>query len=141
MALRSAHTLLHRCIGRGPAILISRAVVSHPTRITCATRSSNGSRSPTRGTIESARPARVLCFLRSAADWSHYSNCQFGGSAMRTTILAYVLAFMGLVTIAVGVRDLFAKETARARLRYYAMAIGIISGGLAMGGLALATRD
>jgi hypothetical protein len=59
---------------------------------------------------------------------------------MRTTILAYVLAFMGLVTIAVGVWDLFAKETARARLRYYAMAIGMISGGLAMGGLAQALR-
>ena len=59
---------------------------------------------------------------------------------MRTTILAYVLAFMGLVTIAVGVWDLFVKETARARLRYYAMAIGMISGGLAMGGLAQALR-
>ena len=59
---------------------------------------------------------------------------------MRTTILAYVVALMGLVTIAAGVWDLFAKETARARLRYYAMAIGMISGGLAMGGLAQALR-
>jgi hypothetical protein len=41
---------------------------------------------------------------------------------MRTTILAYVIAFMGLVTIAVGVWDLFTEEAARARLRYYATA-------------------
>ena len=66
--------------------------------------------------------------------------CQFGGPAMRTTILAYVLAFMGLVTIAVGVWDIFTKKTAGAHLRYYAMAIGMISGGLAMGGLAQALR-
>jgi hypothetical protein len=59
---------------------------------------------------------------------------------MRTTILAYVIAFMGLVTIAAGAWDLFTEETARARLRYYAMAIAMISGGLAMGGLAQALR-
>ena len=35
---------------------------------------------------------------------------------MRTTILAYVIAFMGLVTIAVGVWDLFTAERARARV-------------------------
>ena len=59
---------------------------------------------------------------------------------MRTTVLAYLIAFMGLVTIAVGVWDLFVKETARAQLRYYALAIGMISGGLALGGLAQALR-
>jgi hypothetical protein len=47
---------------------------------------------------------------------------------------------MGLVTIAVGVWDLFTEEAARARLRYYAMAIAMISGGLALGGLAQALR-
>jgi hypothetical protein len=59
---------------------------------------------------------------------------------MRTTILAYVIAFMGLVTIAVGVWGLFTEETARARLRHYAMAIAMISGGLALAGLAQALR-
>ena len=59
---------------------------------------------------------------------------------MRTTILAYVIAFMGLVTIAVGVWGLFTEEAARARLRNYAMAIAMISGGLALGGLAQALR-
>jgi hypothetical protein len=59
---------------------------------------------------------------------------------MRTTILAYVIAFMGLVTIAVGVWGLFIEEAARARLRHYAMAIAMISGGLALGGLAQALR-
>ena len=59
---------------------------------------------------------------------------------MRTTILAYVVAFMGLVTITVRVWDLFTEETTRARLRRYAMTIGMISGGLAMGAIAQALR-
>jgi hypothetical protein len=59
---------------------------------------------------------------------------------MRTTILVYVLAFMGLIAIAVGVSDLFSNETTRARLRSYAFAIGMISGGLAMAGVAQALR-
>jgi hypothetical protein len=56
---------------------------------------------------------------------------------MRTTILAYVIAFMGLVTIAVGVWDLFTAEGARARVT---VAIGMLSGGLTMVGLAQALR-
>jgi hypothetical protein len=56
---------------------------------------------------------------------------------MRTTILAYVIAFMGLVTIAVGVWDLFTAERARARVT---VAIGMLSGGLTMVGLAQALR-
>jgi hypothetical protein len=57
---------------------------------------------------------------------------------MLTTILAYVIAFMGLVMIGGGVWGLFmsVSGTVRVPLRYYAMAIGMISGGLAMGGLA-----
>ena len=50
---------------------------------------------------------------------------------MRTTVLAYLIALMGLVMVIVGVWDLFAKESARAQLRYYALTIGLISGGLA----------
>jgi hypothetical protein len=63
-----------------------------------------------------------------------------GGSAMRTTILAYVIALAGLVIIAAGAWDLFTKGTASARLRHYAIAILMISGGLAMCGLAQALR-
>jgi hypothetical protein len=62
---------------------------------------------------------------------------------MRTTILAYLIALMGLVIIAVGVWGLLmlvAEKTVRVPLRYYAMALGMISGGLAMGGLAQALR-
>ena len=59
---------------------------------------------------------------------------------MRTTILAYVIALAGLVMIAAGAWDLFTKGTASARLRHYALAIGMICGGLAMGGLAQALR-
>jgi hypothetical protein len=61
-------------------------------------------------------------------------------SAMRSTILAYVIALAGLVMIAAGAWDLFTKGTASARLRHYAIAIGMICGGLAMGGLAQALR-
>jgi hypothetical protein len=59
---------------------------------------------------------------------------------MRTTVLAYLIALMGLLMIIVGVWDIFAKESARAQLRYYALAMGMISGGLALGGLAQALR-
>jgi hypothetical protein len=61
---------------------------------------------------------------------------------MRTTILAYAIAFMGLIMIAGGVSGLFLlfKTRVRPPLRYFAMAIGMISGGIAMGGLAQALR-
>jgi hypothetical protein len=64
-------------------------------------------------------------------------------SAMRTTILAYVIAFMGLLVIAAGAWGLcvlVVEKTVRVPLRYYAIAIGMMSGGLGMGGLAQALR-
>jgi hypothetical protein len=72
------------------------------------------------------------------------SFLRFGkrGTAMRTTILAYAIAFMGLIMIVGGVWGLFllVKSTVRPPLRYFAMAIGMTSGGLAMVGLAQALR-
>ena len=61
---------------------------------------------------------------------------------MRTTILAYAIAFMGLIMIGGGVWALFllVKTRVRPPLRYFAMAIAMISGGIAMGGLAQALR-
>ena len=61
---------------------------------------------------------------------------------MRTAILAYAIAFMGLIMIGGGVWGLFllVKTSVRPPLRYFAMAIGMISGGIAMGGLAQALR-
>ena len=61
---------------------------------------------------------------------------------MRTTILAYAIAFMGFIMIGGGVWGLFLliKMSVRPPLRYFAMAIGMISGGIAMGGLAQALR-
>ena len=61
---------------------------------------------------------------------------------MRTTILAYAIAFMGLIMIGGGMWGLFllVKTSVRPPLRYFAMAIGMISGGIAMGGLAQALR-
>jgi hypothetical protein len=57
---------------------------------------------------------------------------------MRTTILAYAIAFMGLIVGGVWGLFLLVKSTVRPPLRYFAMAIGMISGGIAMGGLAQA---
>jgi hypothetical protein len=62
---------------------------------------------------------------------------------MRTTILAYVMAVVGLITIIAGTWALLLLSTAampRVPLRYYAMAIGMVSGGLGMVGLAQALR-
>ncbi len=60
-----------------------------------------------------------------------------------TTILAYVIAFVGLLMIVAGVWGFFILVTAttpRVPLRYYAIDLGMISGGLGMVGLAQALR-
>ena len=72
---------------------------------------------------------------------------------MRTTVLAYAIALVGLITMALGIWGLFVlvfermrvRLRARSRvltpaLRYYAVAIGMISGGLGLIGLAQALR-
>jgi len=61
---------------------------------------------------------------------------------MRTTILAYVIAFLGLIMIAGGIWGLFdlIRQTVRIPLRYYAIVIGMMCGGFAMIGLAQALR-
>jgi hypothetical protein len=61
---------------------------------------------------------------------------------MRTTILAYFIACLGLVMIAGGIWGLFDlfRQAVRIPMRYYAMAIGMICGGFAMVGLAQAMR-
>lgn len=60
---------------------------------------------------------------------------------MRTTILAYVIAFAGLVTLGLGIGSLAVLVSERAvPVRHYAAAIGMISGGLGLGGLAQALR-
>jgi hypothetical protein len=70
-------------------------------------------------------------------------NCGHEGRlTMRTTILAYVIAFLGLIMIGSGIWGLFMLFTEEHRVpqRYYAMAIGMICGGFAMGGIAQALR-
>ncbi len=60
-----------------------------------------------------------------------------------TTVLAYVIAFVGLLMSIAGVWGFFILITAtipRVPLRYYAIDIGMISGGLGMLGLAQALR-
>jgi len=59
-----------------------------------------------------------------------------------TTILAYVIAFLGLVMIASGVWGCFylLGQARPVPIRYYAMVIGMICAGFAMEGIAQALR-
>ena len=59
---------------------------------------------------------------------------------MRTTILAYVIAVLGFLMIVGGACSFFDLWNERAPLRHYAMTIGMIWGGAAMGGIAQALR-
>jgi hypothetical protein len=62
---------------------------------------------------------------------------------MRTTILAYVIAILGLIVIIAGAWGLYILLTAnmpRVPLRYFAMAIAMISGGFLMLGSAQGLR-
>jgi hypothetical protein len=67
-----------------------------------------------------------------------------GGTDMRTTILAYVIAFLGLLMIGGGIWDLLDLLRHRARtqipIRHYGMAIGTICVGVGIGGIAQALR-
>jgi hypothetical protein len=66
-----------------------------------------------------------------------------GGLAMPTTILAYVIAIVGLVLIVAGARDIYLlhnEETFEVTLSDYETPIRTIAGGLAMIGLAQALR-
>jgi len=66
------------------------------------------------------------------------------GLAMRTTILAYVIAFVGLAMIAAGAWGFFLLNDAGPEVEVvlsdYAIAIELIGGGLGMIGLAQALR-
>ena len=65
---------------------------------------------------------------------------------MSTTVLAYLILFMGFITFLVGafgVLMLIFEEmgkTERVPFRYYAMVIGLISGGLGMIGIGQGLR-
>jgi hypothetical protein len=59
---------------------------------------------------------------------------------MRTTILAYVIAVLGFVTICGGLYSFFDLWNARATLRHYTITIGMICGGFGLGGIAQALR-
>ena len=63
---------------------------------------------------------------------------------MYTTILAYVIAFLGLVMIGTGgwglVYLLSVGEDRAPPLRYYAMMIAMICGGFGLGGIAQGLR-
>jgi hypothetical protein len=66
-----------------------------------------------------------------------------GGLAMRTTILAYVIAIVGLALIVAGAWDIYVlynEQTFEVTLSDYGAAIRTISGGLIMVGLAQALR-
>jgi hypothetical protein len=79
--------------------------------------------------------------LQSEKRKGNYLVSGNGGADMRTTILAYVIAVLGLVMICGGVYSFFDLWNARAPLRHYAITIGMICGGFAMGGIAQALRQ
>jgi hypothetical protein len=68
------------------------------------------------------------------------------GLSMSTTVLAYVILFMGFMTFlagAFGALMLLFEElgkTGRVPFRYYAMMVGLISGGLGMIGIGQGLR-
>ena len=69
------------------------------------------------------------------------------GPAMWTTYLAYLIAFMGFISFAGGAMGLLILmfedmgETGwRLPMRYYAMVVGLISGGISMIGIAQGLR-
>ena len=49
---------------------------------------------------------------------------------MRTAVLAYIIAFLGIIMIGGGIWGSFdlLRQTVRIPLRYYAMAIGMVCG-------------
>ena len=77
----------------------------------------------------------------SAPKWvAVYSSDRPSVPQRRTTILAYVIAVLGFVMICGGIYSFFDLWNARAPLRHYAITIGMICGGFAMGGIAQALR-
>jgi hypothetical protein len=62
---------------------------------------------------------------------------------MRTNVLAYLIGVVGLTIIVAGAWGLLVLLTGhmpRVPLRYYAMALGMVAGGLSMIGVAQALR-
>jgi hypothetical protein len=62
---------------------------------------------------------------------------------MRTNVLAYVIGVVGLIVILAAVWGLFILLTGnmpRVPLRYYALALGMVAGGLSMIGVAQTLR-
>ena len=66
--------------------------------------------------------------------------------SMSTTVLAYLILFMGFITSLCGAFGLLmllieeVSKTERVQFRYYAMVVGLISGGLAMIGIGQGLR-
>jgi hypothetical protein len=92
------------------------------------------------GVDSTTKPYFADCARRRTRD---YPIGQSERLAMRTTILAYVIALAGLVMIVAGARVLFilvTEEMFQFPLSDYAIAVGLISGGLGLVGIAQALR-
>lgn len=72
----------------------------------------------------------------------HEGVHQIWEGSMRTTILAYVIALMGLLLIAGGIWGILIlpQDDVKPSLIDFAVVAALISGGFAMGGLAQALR-
>src|SRR5262249_52390495 len=107
---------------------------------------------PTYETLAHNECWRERARLRWRRSLSHGDGGEKGYSgnwkrlSMSITVLAYLILFMGFITFlcgAFGVLMLLFEEvskTERVQFRYYAMVVGLISGGLAMIGIGQGLR-
>jgi hypothetical protein len=92
--------------------------------------------------------AVALVFCATSGDWrlARHQSGNWKRLSMSTTVLAYLILFMGFITFlcgAFGVLMLLFEEvskTERVQFRYYAMVVGLISGGLGMIGIGQGLR-
>src|SRR5262249_29648680 len=100
-------------------------------------------RTPTYG-YEPTRAAAMTACHGDGGEKGYSGN--WNRLSMSTTVLAYLILFMGFITFlcgAFGVLMLLfeeASKTERVQFRYYAMVVGLISGGLGMIGIGQGLR-
>src|SRR5262245_1560023 len=90
--------------------------------------------------------ARGLQWRRSRSQGVKRATGNWKRLSMSTTVLAYLILFTGFITFLCGAFGLLmllfeeVSKTERVQFRYYAMVVGLISGGLAMLGIGQGLR-
>ena len=103
-------------------------------------------RIPTHG-YEPTREAAMAAFAKHGdGGETSYSGC-WKGLSMSTTVLAYLILFIGFITFLAGafgaLMQLFDEvaKTGCVPVRYYGMMVGLISGGLGLIGIGQGLRN